>query len=304
MRVTWTPFIVCCLVGPLAYAQQACHTDAATQPGKGQLYVRHMLQYVTYGKDPKIFRRDVTEWMLMNELTFGLTGNLSVRAELPIMQRTMEIRGEPTMRDVGLHDLTLSVRWRAWQNDFGPVDTTRLMLIAGVQLPIGSHKFHSSPLQGHTLDGITPLHIAAEFTKDSVPRPLLGFTLTHIHDRHGFNVSARYLFNFVTDSSELDFRYVHASDSDDDLLTVDLSYLYRLSPARYQPDTAAAWYLVLELNNIIGMDGDREMLLSPGILFEAKNYALELSVQIPVHTDVRNRPPLDYSITAGFRILF
>ena len=261
-----------------ALAQQAIHTDAATQPGAGRPYLRQHVEYWAYGDDPTGLDRQISEWVSLTELTYGISGNASVRASVPAILRRAGQQGAEDDTDFGFDDLTLTFRYRAWQNDFGPIDTARLMLIAGTELPTGS----------------TP------FTSDHL-RPLVGTSLTYIHGRHGWNISAIYKWNFESDSNE---PYIRPDDGDDDLLTVDGSYLFRLTPSEYTTESTDALYAVLEFNSYYDMGGEYELFISPGLLYEARQFALEVSVQLPIAHELQRRPEIDFTITAGFRWLF
>ena len=46
------------------------------------------------------------------------------------------------------------------------------------------------------------------------------------------------------------------------------------------------------------------MLLSPGLLLEAPNYAIELGLQVPVIEDSQDRPALRLALVVGLRLLF
>ena len=91
---------------------------------------------------------------------------------------------------------------------------------------------------------------------------------------------------------------------DADLIRVDGAYLWRFAPAAYSTEEDAAWYLTLEANSFLETNGDRELLLAPGLLFEGTDLALEIGVQLPVARTVRYRPARDFGITLGFRLLF
>lgn len=280
MKRLWIAAILAAAAGPL-WAQQAIHTDAATQPGAGRPYLRQHVEYWAYGDDPVSGPggdREVTEWVSLTELTYGLTGNLSVRASVPVILRRADSPATQDDTDFGTDDLTLTLRYRAWQNDFGPVDTARLMLIAGSDVPTGSDPFSSDHLQ-----------------------PLLGMTFTYIHDRHGFSVAGVYKFNFESDS---DKPYIRPDDGGGDFVTGDVSYLYRLQPEQYREDSVDALYAVLEVNTVFDTGGEYEVFVSPGLLYEARQFAAEVSVQLPVAREVELRPELDFTVTVGFRWLF
>ena len=89
-----------------------------------------------------------------------------------------------------------------------------------------------------------------------------------------------------------------------DLIRVDGAYLFRVFPEEYSTENDAAWYLTLEANSFLETNGDRELLLSPGLLYEGTKCALELGVQLPVARAVTHRPAQGVGVTVGFRLLF
>ncbi|MFG0292229.1 MAG: hypothetical protein ACF8MJ_03640, partial [Phycisphaerales bacterium JB050] len=89
-----------------------------------------------------------------------------------------------------------------------------------------------------------------------------------------------------------------------DLLRFDTAYLYRLSPEEYGADFVASTYAVVELNGTYETNGDTELFISPGLLYEASRFALELSVSMPVFQNVDHRPEPEYSVGVGVRFLF
>jgi len=138
----------------------------------------------------------------------------------------------------------------------------------------------------------------APFGSDSFD-PMIGFVYTHIQGRHGFNVSARYKFNTGVRANP-----VRHGDSKADILHYDTAYLYRLSSAKYTADTKGAWYAIAELHGTYETNGDHEFFLSPGVMYEARDWALEASISLPTLQEVDHRPHADYILTLGVRFLF
>jgi hypothetical protein len=178
--------------------------------------------------------------------------------------------------DFGINDLALSLKYRPFQTDLGPVDSVRLAFIGGIEIPSGDGDFSS-----HSFD------------------PFAGAVFTAILGRHGINQSISYKFN--TGGDEFTMR---AGDGQDDALRYDTAYLFRVSPATYAADTTAALYATVELNGIYETNGDNEALLGPGLLYEAKTFAAEATVGLPVIQDVDHRPDTDLTVTLGLRLLF
>jgi len=169
----------------------------------------------------------------------------------------------------GLEDLRISAKWRVLQNDLGPVNTVRGSLIGGVELPTGSD----------------------ENSTDSAD-PFFGGVITGIVGRHGMNASAIWQINTGG-----------GPDSDDEF-SYDASWLYRLAPTRWKPDTKASFYTVLEFNGRVWEGGDHELLVAPGLLYEARRWAAEIAIHLPLFEEVDGRRPEDFGAVAGVRYLF
>jgi hypothetical protein len=264
------------LIAPVA-AQEAIWTPAATQPSAGTVISKHSVRIFNYHNDPTGLDRRGTDVVLQNTVSLGLTGTLSLNADVPIVIRQFEAArnaDDPDRADLG--DISLNLKWRFWQHDPGPVDTLRLAGVVGLETPTGA-------------DGLS---------SDSVD-PQLGLVFTGILGRHGFNAAATWtLTTGGTDDP------IMPGLSVSDALRADAAYLYRLDPAEYTAETAASLYAVAELNAVYETNGDYELFLSPGILYEARNFALEASVQIPVAAETDHRPERRYGLALGLRVLF
>lgn len=46
------------------------------------------------------------------------------------------------------------------------------------------------------------------------------------------------------------------------------------------------------------------MRWAPGVMFEGRDFALELMVQLPVYDDLSERAELDFSVGFGVRVTF
>jgi hypothetical protein len=266
--------LVCAV--PPAMAQEATNTPAATQPAVGKLYLRERLQYVRFGYDPSPEQREVDKFLAITTLTYGLARDLSASVEVPFEYEAVEHPDRSTDREAGVGDVLLQLKYRPLQIDLNPLDSVRLAIYGGVEVPSGDGDFSS-----HSFD------------------PMLGAVFTAILGRHGFNQSVSYKFN--TGGDEFGTR---PGDGPDDALRYDTAYLFRLHPEAYGPETGAAVYLTCELNGLYETNGDNEVLLGPGLLYEARTFALEASVGLPIVQDVDERPRTEMMVTLGFRILF
>jgi hypothetical protein len=270
--------ITLALLGPAfsASAQEPLFTDAATQPSAGAVAFRQQLRYERKGTDPHTGERDGTDIIAWNSLSVGLTGTLSLNIESPIYLASIRTTTSGrTDTDSGFADLPVSLKYRFYNNDLSPIDTIRASLIAGVEVPSGDNRFSSE-----TFD------------------PFVGGVAMAIFGRWGFNQGLSYKFNTSGTGTHI------AGDGAADALRFDSAVLYRIDPVAYTADTTAATYLTLELNGLYEMNGQSELRLSPGILYEARSYALELGVQIPVQSSVENRAKTNLAVVIGWRILF
>lgn len=256
-------------VAPAA-AQEANLSLAATQPAKGRITFREQLRFARYEHDDG----DTDRWVLNTRLTLGLTGALSAVADVPAVRERGRAPDAESHAELG--DLSLGLKWRFWQHDTGAIETNRLALTGGVRLPTGSDALSSGGVD-----------------------PFVGLVFTTVRGRHGINASARYLV--TTDGRD---DPVGPGMGSADLLTLETSYLYRLSPSAYTADTEASLYAVAESFVDYETNGDAEWRLAPGLLYEARRWAAELSVILPAATDVEHRSEFGHGFAAGVRILF
>jgi hypothetical protein len=261
------------LAGPVA-AQEATSTPAATQPSVGKWYLRQLVELIDKGvfpaDDGSVDGDGSQGDMLVVDtvLARGLLRNLSASLAVPVIW--------PRKGDTGVGDLALAVKWRPYQRDLGPVDSVRFAIYGGVEIPSGD-----SAASSRSWD------------------PFAGGVLTAILGRHGFNQSLAFKRNNGTDAVPL-----RVGDGPADALRYDTAYLFRIDPPAYTADTRAATYLTLELGGLYETSGDNEILLGPGLLYEARTYALEATVRWPVVQDLRRRANTDLVVTLGYRLLF
>lgn len=261
-----------------AAAQEAINMDAATHPSRGVIYLREQIRYFRYDAQEEggghIDRYEADTW-----LTWGARHDLAVQFEAPVI---FQRRDEPDGAEsgdgevFGPGDPSAFIKYRFFTRDIGPVDTLRASALAGVEAPFGAGE-----LSSHSWD------------------PFVGAVATWIGGRHGASAGFRYKFNTGDDRG----RNL-GGDGPDDALDYDASYLFRLIPAQWDAATTAATYLVLEFNGLYETGGDNEILLSPGLLYEARHWAAEVTFQAPLVQDVRGRPELDWAIGIGLRLSF
>ena len=269
--------------GPPAAAQQATDMPAAVQPGKGLWAVRQIAHYVNYddgntGRN----RGDIDELTYQTTLAYGFARDWVAMLHLPVRYRSFSGEGlasGPLATDAddqfGLDDPTLMIQHRVWKSDEGPVGTQRLVLLGGAEFGFGGD-------------------VASENFE-----PLLGVAYTRVRGRHGLNASAVYQFG-----DEADDQPVRFGDLGEDALRLDGSYLYRLSPEAYAADTAWSSYLQAQVLGRYEANGDVEVVFAPGYLYEARRWAAELTVHLPVLQELDDRPEHRWGLTAGLRLLY
>ncbi|MEL6740703.1 MAG: transporter [Planctomycetota bacterium] len=258
--------------GPPANAQEANLTPAATQPAKGRITLKSQYRWTRYiGNE-----RDVSEHRIDHRLQFGVSRTVVAQLTVPTIARVDLLDGGSDDDDNGLGDARFTMKWRFWQADPGGLDTTRASVFGGVELPTGT-----GDLSSHSVD------------------PYMGAVFMIVRGRHGVSQSLSYQFNTGTDRDN-----IGPGTNADDVLELGTAYLFRLSPARWGPDSHGAWYLAGESELFYETNGDTEWLLSPGVLYEGMRWAGELGVRLPVVQRVDNRPETDWGWYAGLRVLF
>jgi len=260
---------VMCLLGLPASAQESALSLAATQPAKGRITWREQARFERYD----LGGEKVDQFTIDTRLTYGLSGDLALTLNVPTILRDRE-RGLDDQN--GLGDSTLSLKWRFWQEDPGPIDTNRLALVGGVRMPTGS--------DGLSSDGWDPM---------------VGLIFTKVADRHGLNAALTYQL-----STEGLVSPISAGTGSDDLLTLETSYIYRLAPSAYTSETEGSWYFTVESFLDYETNGDVAWRVAPGLLYEARRFTVELSPIVPVIDEIDHRAELDWGLALGVRVLF
>lgn len=282
-------FLLLLLLLPLAArAQEAIGSDAATQPGVGTFVARGQYRFFQYADD-------LAEHEALAIVNYGVAPRLALTFELPHMVSVYDgdatsgasvghghgggggAGGEVETTTAGFDDLLAFAKYRFFQRDFGPIDTLRFSVLGGASFPVGDN----------------------DFSSDSVD-PIVGVVGTYISGRFGANAALRHRFN----SGDADDSYVTAGQGPRDATTLDAAALWRLAPAWWTRAGQGGLYAVLEGNVTYEANGDWQARLSPGVMWEAPGYALELSVGLPAYQDLSDRPELEWSAIVGFRALF
>lgn len=201
---------------------------------------------------------------LQQRLTYGFGGRSAAYLEVPYDF------------DEGMGDVRIGFKHRFLQHDIGSVDTLRVAAFGGLELPTGER----------------------EISTDSVD-PFLGATITSIRGRFGWNAAAT--LHATGDDAPIQRS---PFDVEGGLVHVAGSVAWRIDPVEYGSDFVAASYVVLDSNAYFGGSDNTEVWLAPGFLYEAPDYALELSFMLPASQDVAGRAERDYGILLGLRLLF
>lgn len=261
-----------------ALAQEPINAfDSATQPGPGTFILKEQVRYSRLEEARGTRGTETDQLALHSTLSVGLFRDWSLTLHAPLEQRWQERgRQDEHEHSFGVGDVTTLLKWRFWRDDRGALDTARLALVGGVELPTGQSEFSSGGFD-----------------------PLIGVAYTQIAGRHGFNADVVWKFNTEGDETAL-----LAGEGRAEVLRYDAAYLYRIHPAAYDASSQGAWYAVAELNGLYETNGDHEVFLAPGVMYEAKTWVFEASVQLPVIRELDHRAPTDVAIAIGLRFLF
>lgn len=172
-------------------------------------------------------------------------------------------RREDDATDLGLAGGALRLKYQLARLDLGPLNTWRTSLLVGSEFP------------GPDAD-LAAAHL--------VPRA--GLVTTAILGRHGLN-------------AQVDWSW-HTEEPD--IVALHASHLFRLIPAEYGPATAGAWYTMLECLNDLDTAGHHRTHLAPGLLYEARRWAWEISLRVPLSEDWPYETR--YQMETGVRYLF
>lgn len=247
------------------------HTNVAFSPHKGGNILR--LQYVYSEAESSGNTRHVSTSTVRAAWIHGLRANLALIVNVPFVHRQVD-RFAPRLGRFeqihdGVADLTAMLKYRFWQHDAGPMRTTRLAALFGLNVRSGD----------------------SDFSSDSYD-PILGLVYSWRDGRKLFDAALRYQIN------------TGGGRQGHDTLKYDLALSYRVHPAEYPEDTAtlSEWSVVAELNGRYTADGSHELFLSPGVQRVTEQWVWEASIQIPVVQDLSGtQPETDYRAVIGLR---
>lgn len=259
-----------------ARAQEALSTPAATMPGPGSAMVRLQFMAMDFDEGPSGAPRDGRELLVQSMASYGVAPGMAIDLRVPFVARSLDFAGAPDGDDEGVGDPAVAWRWRVWKRDTSPIDTSRVVVSLGTELPVGDRDVSS-----HSFD------------------PFAGVAYTQIRGHHGFSAGLGLKWNTGDD----DFALV-GGDGPSDAVRVDAAYVYRLWPERFSQSPDAAGYAVLEANVLYETNGDQETYVAPGYLYEGSTWAWEIGVQIPAWIDVDHRAEPRGMFVVGVRYLF
>lgn len=265
-----TTFLAVFVIGDISWSQAPINMNVAMQPNKGGLILRQRFTFTEADKTP-MPNVNVDMTMSMSTLMYGVSEKFTLMVNVPIRlshQTQNSVTGaENTLS--GLDDMKIMGKVRLYRDDFGPMKTQRFDLLAGVEFPTGR----------------------SEFTSDSTD-PIIGGVFSYRNGKHGFSADALWKFN------------TGEGNDAEDQFNYDFAYVYRLAPEKYTSSDPAAWFGIIELNGSYETNNDQEIFISPGVTFVKTRWALEATVQIPVHQRLDNRMERDYVFGVGFKVRF
>ncbi len=261
------------------------NTNVALPVREGGFVYRTQVRFISASDDPSPMNRDIEAYVVPNVLVYGATSQTTLFGILPHIFKSVErdsggIRQED--RTNGFGDLTFLLRQTVYARD-AVQRTSRLGLIGGLEIPVGSEDFSS-----HSTDFV------------------LGGVYTLQTGRHEFD--ADLLYNVNTEARDLDLG---------EELQYDLAYELRLFPWQWpERGTPSQLYAVIEANgrsierarsNGMELDdtGGTVVFLSPGIQWVTQRIIYETSLQVPVIQNLNgSQVETDFVATAGVRIQF
>ena len=253
---------------------QGINTNVALAVAEDEGIFRSQLRYRRATDDPSAMGRELDALVAPQTLVYGVTPRLTAFATLPILaHRRLELGDGSVRRDKAVGDFRLLGRYTFFADDYAPLSTRRVAVLAGMKFPTGADRFGTPSFD-----------------------PIFGAVGTWAANRHEFDLDA--LFTVTTERHDFEagdeFRY-------------DLAYRYRLWPERFGRrllqlngllELNGRWMGKTRTNGItVEASGGNVLFLSPGAQFITKRFIVEASVQVPVWQDL-NGPQLEDDFTA------
>ncbi len=263
MRRWLTAVALLALLLPSASAAQGINTNVALAVAEDEGIFRSQLRYRQATDDPLGLGRELDALVAPQTLVYGITPRLTAFATLPILaHRRLQLGDGSVDKTSAVGDFRLLGRYTFFVDDYAPLSTRRVALLAGMKFPTGADRFGTPSFD-----------------------PIFGAVGTWAANRHELDLDALYTVSTERHDFEAgdEFRY-------------DLAYRYRLWPERFGKRLLQL-NGILELNGRwagktrmdganVGASGGNVLFLSPGVQFITKNYIIEASVQVPVWQDL------------------
>ena len=261
-----------------ALAQESLYTQAATMPSPGAFSYRPGFHYFQYGGDPLNASEERThKYEFMQSIGYGIVRDWAINIDVPIVWEETDLADGSSESDKGVEDIEAMVKWRFYKSDTGTVDTVRAAALFGAHFASGDDD---------------------DFSSESI-NPMVGAVITMVRGRHGFNQDLLYTWN-TGGTREANL----GGEGPDDAVAFNTSWVYRLYPDVFTSEHSGGLYSTLEMNGLYEMNGDTELRLSPGLMWEDRKWTAEFMMQLPLWEDVDERPTLEFGIGVGLRISF
>ncbi len=280
-RIVAAAVTMAALVPTSAFAQ-GINTNVALPVAQGEGIWRSQVRYAQATDDPTPRDREVRAILTPQTLAFGFTPRLTAFATLPVRaHRSRDEAGLSARHDSALGDLRLLGRYTFFADDYAPLATRRVAVLAGLKFPTGGDDFGTPSFD-----------------------PILGAVATWAHDRHEIDLDM--LYSIGTERRDFETG---------DRLRYDLAYRYRLWPRRFGGRLLQVNGL-LELNGTwqarsrddgqsLSDTGGSVLFLSPGFQIISTRWIVEASLQIPVYQDPNgSQVETDVIAVLGVRIPF
>ena len=220
---------------------QGINTNVALAVSQGEGIWRSQLRATVATDDPSPMDREVHAYVLPQTLVYGVTPRFTTFLTLPILaHRRVETAGSSD-DDAGLGDLRLLGRYMVFVDDYAPLSTRRVAVLAGLKFPTGTDDFGTPSFD-----------------------PIFGAVGTWAADRHELDVDALYTLTTERHGREAGDRFRY-----------DVAYRYRLWPRRFKGrllqlngvlEWNGSWTGRTKVGGITVRDsGGNVVFLSPGV---------------------------------------
>ena len=92
--------------------------------------------------------------------------------------------------------------------------------------------------------------------------------------------------------------------NDDEYVETVLGYSWRLTTGEWEDFTYASTYFFTEFIHNYDFSSEQSLIVSPGYLIEARDYAIEIAVEFPLFDYGSRHSRLEFGLKLGFRYLF